>query len=213
MKCIYCKNEGEGSFCSSCGKEYNNTFSNKKFLELFQYVFENKDNYLSKEFNNLVKLNPSPFGLLSADDFYKSLQVIGYLLRTVEEMFLMGVIKSNKNITEILKNNNEMLDEKLDRVANYIDINMRPGSLLSFSTLNEELFLVEKSKMVFILDEYVYHNIEENVKIINNGQAAVVFKKDKKEDEETFSELLFRNAIYGYCYKIAEEQLKLANLK
>ena len=208
MNCLYCKKQGEGKFCSHCGEEYILGFSAENFKRVLGYVHNNKNVYISKQFDKKISLGRGFGGLISVNNFYKSFELFGYLLRVTEEIVSDRKIGKQEEIIQIIKKQGVSLGERLEEAANFIDTKMSEGFRLSFSNIPTQLFLIEKEQIVDVLDRDINLNIEKAIESVENGKTSFSLEKNNQNNIDNFVEILLRHAVYGYCYRIAEECLE-----
>jgi hypothetical protein len=116
-------------------------------------------------------------------------------------------------IIDILnKQDEKILEKRLAAAADYIDTRMSYGFTLSFSIISDELFLLDKKTISRVLDEDIYLNIKKAIDMVKKGETSISLIQNGQDGTDNFKEQIFRNAAYGYCFRIAEEQLEFTEL-
>lgn len=194
MKCLYCKSENTGKFCQDCGKELLVGFSVDNFSDVLDFVREKQDVYLSQKFRELVEsksLLPTPHEI--SRDFKR----MGYLFRACEERFGEEEGLDDIEFRKIMNNSNKNDKDKIIEAVDYLDSS---SNKISLDGVPLKYFIYKDIAPVFT--DYVMKNIKSVINSAKKGQLLI-----KIDDPESLTEILFRNAVWGYWYRLVENNL------
>ena len=142
---------------------------------------------------------------MTMGSLYKTFKLFGYLFRVTEEQFGKQVRIDDDNLTKLLNSQPKPISERLNDAANYLDSTHDIDSV-SIDGLKKEYLIVPE--IISVFNNYIDNNINSAANQIINGKTPTGIKANYlQENAETFSELLYRMATWGYLYRIIEEQL------
>jgi hypothetical protein len=201
MKCLFCDADIVGNYCSNCGKKAIQGFSISNFREVQKQVLKNPREWVSKEFKEATQSGQlGSVGIMTTQEMFKQLQRCGYLFRVIEEKF--GDIPKirDEQFLKVLAGK-KTLPNRLQEATDYLDGQL---TTISISDLDEKYLIVKEIVPVF--EDYIAAVIEDFVERARTDKlGGVTLKKDL--DLSTINEILFRNATWGYLYRIVEEQV------
>ncbi len=204
MKCLYCNKEVDGNYCSECGKKVVTEFSVSNFGEVQEYVYNNQKKYLSQEFLNEIELGYTGDSM-TMRKLYKSFRLFGYLFRATEGKF-GSLSLMDGEIEKVLKDNTKDKGQRLKEATNLLDQGLDIDSI-SIDGLQKDYLIVKEIPPIF--EGYIDNNVN-NVanQIMNEGGQGAIDIDYLQNNFDKFRELLFRNATWGYLYRVVEEQSK-----
>lgn len=94
------------------------------------------------------------------------------------------------------------LSDKTRKLVNYLDSQIYT---ISLDGIDRDYLIVKE--IIPIFTNYILNNINNIINLIQKDKLDLSFKKDP--DLDILKEALFRNAVWGYLYRLTEEQFEL----
>ena len=176
-------------------------FSVKNFKDVQERIFgiDQGEKYLSKHFRSEVTIRLS---IKTPASMFKDFKRWGYLFRVTEEKFGNFPKISEKRFLSILTDVKSSASDRLYKATNYLDAKVNTTSL---EGLEKDYLIVPEIAPVFT--GYIWSNIKNIINLLQEKKLDILLKKDV--DLDILNEVLFRNSIWGYLYRLAEEQLEI----
>ncbi len=199
-KCLYCKSDISGNFCSSCGKKNSSICDQVSFGEMQEYIhqIDNGRGHMSKQISEYIKsknVAMSPAGL------YTIFIRLGYMFRVVEEQFGNFQKIEDQVLMSILKEQGVSLGDRLKKATDHMDSQLEVDSF-TLEGINKDYLIIKD--IIDWFNEYIESNALIILERVKNGQYGFYVKSEEQINYMKY--MFFRNAVWGYLYRVVEEQ-------
>ncbi|MFC1699914.1 hypothetical protein ACFL1I_08200 [Candidatus Omnitrophota bacterium] len=213
-QCLFCQiqSQVEDNFCRNCGKKLYSEFNLDNFVEVYHITLDGvllkKNGYLNEyaKEHYPVEAKVEVFGgegRRKLNGFLGSLFMIGCVTRTTESLFQKGLcsnfrydISNDREILEILKSKDGTYT-RISKIANLLDIR---GTVFTLGNHIKDFSVFGLDKINKCLSFCLNSHCNTHSQSINS-----IFHG---KDREYIEEMLWRNATFGYCFKLAEEMVE-----